>query len=372
MTPRTLRMPRMTRRRFVGSSLAAGLCACLPDARYKHRLTTVPERLNDGWEIDTPASVGLDPRALSDIHDELLREDRHRGALGMLVVKDGKIVWETYLRSPHDRDIHHHIQSVTKSVTSLAFGIARDQGYFSSLDATLSELIPEELTGKARDKGKIRLIDLLTMRSGIDLDNRYFSIEMWVDKPKRPLHHILAKPLYDPPGERFYYRDADPQVVGYLLQKAVARTEQRFVDELLFSPLGIRDYLWERGADGVSMAPHGLHIKARDLAKIGQLMAEGGLHQERTLVSKSWCEESTRTHVPSGNRGTKHDELGYGYYWWTLPGTDMFSGWGHGGQYVLVSPERRLVLVRIAMPDTGEDLHGTQLEHFVELVKPLL
>jgi len=362
----------MTRRRFVGSSLAAWLAACLPDVPYKHRYTTVPERLDDGLDVDTPASVGLDPRDLADIHDELLREDRHRGALGMLVIKDGKLVWETYLRSPDDRDLHHHIQSVTKSVTSLAFGLARDGGYFPSLDATLSDLIPEALTGRASDKGKIRLADLLTMRSGIELDNRYFSLEMWVDKPKDPLHHILSKPFYDPPGERFYYRDADPQVLGYLLQKAVGRSEQRFVDKALFDPLGIRDYLWEHGPDGASMAPHGLHLKPRDLAKLGLLMADGGMHRERALISKSWCDESTRAHVPPGQDTTKHDDFGYGYYWWTVQGTDMFSAWGHGGQYVLVSPERRLVMVRVAMPDTGEDLHGTRLEHFVELVQPLL
>lgn len=362
---------RISRRRWMLGSAALGLAGCLPDGRFKHRYTTVPERLDDGWELADPDDVGLDPAALEDIHEELLREDRQRGALGMLVVKDGRLVWETYLRDPGDRDLHHHVQSVTKSVTSLAFGIALDRGHFDALDQSLDELIPDELVGKAQDKGAITLEQLLTMRSGIDFDNQEFSIEMWVDRPSDPLRYMLRKPFYDEPGESFYYRDADPQILGYLLQRATGQTEEAWTRERLLSPLGIDQYLWEHGPDGVSMAAHGLHLKPRDLLKIGQLMLEGGSFRGRQLVSRDWIARSTRAHVSAGDDGTKHAQLGYGYYWWTVRRRDVFSAWGRGGQHVLVAPSDRLVIVKIALPDT-DDLQGGSLESFLDLVDPLL
>ena len=49
---------------------------------------------------------------------------------------------------------------------------------------------------------------------------------------------------------------------------------------------------------------------------------------------------------------------------------DAFAAWGHGGQFVLVVPAKRMVLVQIGRPD-GDDLHGSILRHFVALTEPL-
>jgi CubicO group peptidase (beta-lactamase class C family) len=359
------------RRMMLRGGLAMGLSGCLPDGRFKHRNSVVPEPLDDGWPIATPQDVGIDPTVLEEIHEELLRKDRQRGALGFLVIKDGQLVWETYLHDVRDRDRHHHIQSVTKSVTSLAFGLARARGHFPDLDATLQDFIPERLTGKARNKRNISLEQLLTMRSGIAFDNDEFSIEMWVDRPSDPLAHILRKGMYAEPGERFYYRDADPQVLGYLLQNATGESEEAWTRARLFAPLGIRDYLWEHGPDGVSMAAHGLHLKPRDMGKLGQLLLDGGSFDGNDVLPPEWIELATTTQVSPGSAGTKHDTLGYGYYFWTVPNHAVFSAWGHGGQHFLVAPEQRLVLVKIALPDT-DDLAGNSLEEFVTLVEPLL
>jgi CubicO group peptidase (beta-lactamase class C family) len=362
---------RLSRRRVLLGGSACLAASCLPSGRFKHRHTTVPEPLNDGWEIGAPSDLGLDPSALDAIHEELLREDRQRGALGMLVVKHGQLVWETYLRTMRDRDRHHHVQSVTKSVTNLAFGVARDQGHFPWLALPLRDLIPEELGGRAANKGEITLEQLLTMRSGIAFDNDVFSTEMYIDRPADPLHYMLAKPLYAAPGERFYYRDVDPQVLGYLLQQETGETEENWTRRNLFAPLGIQDYLWEKGPDGVSMAAHGLHLRARDMAKLGQLMLEGGSFAGQRVVSAEWTALSTQTHVEAGEAGTGRPRLGYGYYWWTVNGQEVYSAWGHGGQHILVSPSDGLVAVKIALPDT-DDLEGSSLEDFLDLIAPLL
>jgi CubicO group peptidase (beta-lactamase class C family) len=363
----------MTPRAFAAcfvAMLGAVVPACIFDEKLKHDYGVVPQALDDGWEIATPESVGLSSDTLAQIHAELLREDRFVGSLGMLVVKDGKLVWETYLRTPADRDHVHHIQSATKSVTSVLFGMVRDDGLVGSadLDRTIGDLFPDKMSGLDPAKQGITLRELLTMRSGIAFDNSDFSGEMYTDKPNDQLRYILDKPLYAPPGTRFYYRDADPQIVGYAMQRLTGITARAFAAARLFAPLGITDYDWESAPDGTTMAPHGLHLRPRDLAKFGQLVLDGGTWRGTRLVSKDWIDQSTSAQVTSLVNGPNGTPYPFGYYWWIT--SHGASAWGHGGQYVLIVPPMNMVLVHIALPDTN-DMDGDQLNDFLRLVKPL-
>ncbi|HEX7505157.1 MAG TPA: serine hydrolase [Polyangia bacterium] len=358
----------MVNRYAVIASLLALSTGCLFDKDFKHRGPTTPEPLDDGWEIATPESVGLDAQALAAIHDELLRPDRFVGALGFLVVKEGKLIFETYLRTPADRDHVHHMQSTTKSVTSILFGIGRDQGWIPALDTTLCAILPDECVGLEARKQAITLDNLLTMRSGLTFDNSVFSLEMWVDKPADPIRHILDKPLYADPGTQYRYRDADPQLVGYAMQRLSGRNEESLATGNLFGALGICDYYWDHGNHGESMAAHGLHLRPRDLAKIGQLMLDGGSWKGAPVVSTAWHDLSTVSHVVP----TDDPRFGYGYYWWIVPEAGGYSTWGHGGQYAFVIPSQRLVFTLVSMPDTDPDeLQGGMLENFVDLTRPL-
>jgi CubicO group peptidase (beta-lactamase class C family) len=348
--------------------LAALGTGCLLDKDLKHRGPTQPETLDDGWAVATPESVGLDPQALAAIHDELLRTDRFVGTLAFLVVKDGQLVFETYLRTLADRDHFHHMQSTTKSVTSLLFGIGRDQGWMPALDTTVCSILADQCVGLEPRKQAITLENLLTMRSGLDFDNDHFSVEMWVGEPAHPIRTILDKPMYADPGTVFNYQDMDPQMVGYTMQTLAGRSEECLARELLFGPLGITDYYWDYGATSETMAAHGLHLRPRDLAKIGQLVLDGGVWNGTRLVSQEWLDLATTTKVAVPNE----PRLGYGYYWWTVPEASGFSTWGHGGQYAFVVPGKRMVLVMVSFPDTDSDeMHGGKLEQFVDLTKPL-
>jgi CubicO group peptidase (beta-lactamase class C family) len=344
--------------------IAFALGGCMFDADAKHDFGTTPEALDDGWAIATPEDVGLSRAALDGIHHELLREDRWFGSIGMLVIKDDKLVFETYVRTPADRDHVHHLQSATKSFTSVLFGIARDQGYVSSLDLSVGDLFPDKLTGVDPRTPSITLDQCFTMRSGINLDNSDYSVDMYVDKPQDPLHYILEQPLYANPGDRFYYRDADPQLVGYALRRLTGEWERDLALATLFPALGIRDYYWQDLPDGATAAPHGLHLRPRDLAKLGELVLERGTFQGQRVVSKEWLDLATADHTASNI-----DNFGYGYYFWVVPDVGV-AAWGHGGQFVLVVPQKNMVLVHVALPDA--DLQGSQLSDFVELVRPLL
>jgi CubicO group peptidase (beta-lactamase class C family) len=339
--------------------------ACLLDGTLKHRGTTVPEQLDDGWAVGTPKSVGLDPAVLGDIHDELLRDDAWLGSLGLLVVKDDVLVFETYLSTPDDRDRRHHLWSVTKSVTSLVVGIGRREGWFPELDTPLCTVLGAACDGLEEAKHRVTFAHLLTMRSGIDFPEEDFTVAMLVDDPEDPLRTILEAPMYAGPGEEFLYREADPQLVAYAIRELAGREESSIAAEALFAPLGIDDFHWEALHDGTTLGCFGLFLRPRDVLRLGRLVLEDGRWDDTVVVTPEWLDESTALEVQDAYQG-----LGYGYYWWLDEG--VVAAWGHGGQWIVDVPAEDLLIVHIARPNTDQPTSDVpELPGFLDLVRPL-
>ena len=60
-----------------------------------------------------------------------------------------------------------------------------------------------------------------------------------------------------------FYRDADPQLLGYAMTRELGQTEEELAKETLFDALGIVDYYWEEAPRGENLAAHGLHLLPR-------------------------------------------------------------------------------------------------------------
>jgi len=118
---------------------------------------------------------------------------------------------------------------------------------------------------------------------------------------------------------------------------------------MLFDPLGIGETLWRTGRDGERNFASGLAMRPRDLARVGQMMLEGGKAGERQIVPSTWLEASFRPAVEISDRRQ------YGFHWYL--GNAAFDGpagrwrarWigamGNGGQRLVVFPELELVAV---------------------------
>jgi CubicO group peptidase (beta-lactamase class C family) len=334
------------------------------DAPYKFDFGTLPEELDDGWPVGTPEEAGLDPAAFDDLHAELLREDRFFGTLGVLVAKDGVLVFETWLRDPADRDRIHHLQSATKSVTSTMVGIGRDRGFVPSLDTTFCSLAPDACAGLDERKAEIALEHLLTMRSGLDLDNARMAYDLVVGPPDDPLRFLLEQPLYADPGAEFYYRDVDPQLAAYALERLTDRTEEQLAEEYLFAPLGITDWYWLALDDGATTGAFGLHHRPRDFAKLGQMALDGGVWKDTAVVSGAWLGDATAPLEADAWEGWS-----YGYNWWVSPDGDAVTAAGHGGQFAMWFPDERILAVQVALPDA--ELHGSAPGDFYDLIRRL-
>jgi CubicO group peptidase (beta-lactamase class C family) len=296
----------------------------------------------------------------------LWNENAYYTAKSLLIIRHGKLVFENYCRDANDRDTIAHIQSVTKSVTSIVFGICRDQGFFPNLDTTLYALMPDKFPDDSL-KRKITLRHLLTMRSGIRFDNDQYSDEVLNKKPEDIVRYILAKPMYAAPGEQFYYRDCDPQLISSTVQHVTGKSLVEIARTRLFEPMGITDFIWDPNHDGSSQGGHGLFLKPRDLARFGQLALHRGNWDGTQLVSEDWMTQSTSDQTDS-LPAQDPPNLRYGFYWWVPNGENVYSAWGHGGQYICVLPQLDMVIVMTSMPSVNDDNVGTTMPEFLPLV----
>jgi CubicO group peptidase (beta-lactamase class C family) len=356
---------RTVRGRVAGLALGLFLTGCITEPDLKPGAGWRPAALDDGWEVSTPEEVGLDPLRIDAAYERFYSDGELLNAVAFLIVRHGRLVAEGYTRSTEDRHRPGNVQSVTKSITSLVFGTLVDDGTFPDLNEPLSRVFdPSVFAGDARARD-ITIGHLLTMLSGLDMDNDAFSRRLLMRHPKGQDRILLSLPMASDPGTRFDYRDADPQILSYAIQRRTGKTLEALARERIFAPLGIRDYAWEENADGVTLGAHALWMNARDMARIGQMVLDGGTWNGRRVVSSQWLARSTSPRSgftsPLGFR--------YGFYWWVAPQSGAFAASGHGGQYILVLPRERVVAVLTALPDVDNDRLGISLPAFIEMVQ---
>jgi CubicO group peptidase (beta-lactamase class C family) len=177
---------------------------------------------------------------------------------------------------------------------------------------------------------------------------------------KDPYRYVLEQPIALPPGVLFNYCGGATTLLGAALAKAVGRKIDVYAREKLFGPLAITDFEWLGFTGSTEVAAFGgLRLRPRDLAKLGQLMADDGRWNGKQVLPTGWADEAARPRVNTEGYGV----LYYGYQWWLgrslLSGRDLswIAGFGNGGQRLFVVPELDLV-VAINAAHYGSPLQG--------------
>jgi len=241
-----------------------------------------------------------------------------------------------------------NLASARKSVVSLLFGIASDRGLID-LDRTLGELGIDERRTPLTDAEKQATVEhLLQSRSGIYLLSGAETVENRDGRPRRGQYA---------PGEHFFYNNWDFNVLGAILEQETGLSIGQALDAWLAVPLGMQDFhpghvLYDKQGSDSDYRTYRIHMSARDLARLGALVAQDGVWNQTRIVSAEWIDRSTRAH--STTAGPFYD--GFGYSWWlnSALGAVLADGWG--GQYLLVDRDRDLTLV--TRRDTGNSIIG--------------
>jgi CubicO group peptidase (beta-lactamase class C family) len=329
----------------------------------------------DAWRSSPPEEQGLDPKILSQIDHDV--KETFPTVKGVLVVRNGYVVFENYYQG-YDRNDHHHVWSVTKSVISALVGVALKEDRIESLDQRLSEFFPEHFgPGTDPRKRQITVENLLTMTSGFRLSSFYndkgFEQILSSDDV---VEASIGQPMAKEPGEEFNYSNGDAHLLSAILTKTTDQSALAYAHENLFGPLGIDSdpdasmqavpanfrrfeqagFVWADDGQGNSVGAFGLKLTARDMAKIGYLYLQDGRWEGRQIVPRGYVRASTREQLETGY-SPAGGPAGYGYLWWTrkVEGHRAFYASGYGGQFIYVIPELNLVAVIVSeAPEEGE------------------
>jgi CubicO group peptidase (beta-lactamase class C family) len=187
---------------------------------------------------------------------------------------------------------------------------------------------------------------LLTMTSRYQWnENSADDYNLWVVSSDH-VQFLLDRLQTDPNGT-FTYNSAAVNLLGVVLQDAVARPLPEFADEVLFQPIGITTVQWEELEPNMVNAGSGIKMTATDLLRFGQLLLQRGRSGNQQIVPESWVTASTTPQF--GWRDTYGAQRGttYGYLWWVAqpPATVATFAWGYGGQFAYVVPSLDLVVV---------------------------
>ena len=252
------------------------------------------------------------------------------------MARHGKLVFERYFNGS-DAGEANLIASVSKSILSLVTGIAIEDGLLD-LDTRIDRFLPPDLVG---DHGDLTVEQLLTMSGGLPVDDP----ESWYEEADSFVRVVLERPSVAPAGTKYAYDSGLAQVLGAVLTEASGMTLCDYTTEHLLSPLGIDVERWWVEPGGYDTG--GVYLTPRELARIGQLVLQGGMWDGRQLVPKPWLDLTLAERWDLGCRGVRPVHVGYGYLWWPLDvdGHQVWLATGYGNQQLWIIPDMDLVFV---------------------------
>ena len=162
------------------------------------------------------------------------------------------------------RDNLHEIYSATKTILSIAVGIAVGEGKIDISRSVLSFLPENRIpSGQKEVFEQISIQRLMTMSVG--------------DLPFRPegdsyLDFSLNSKIADPNEKVFNYSNISAYLVGVALTEALETDLGMFIEKRVFDPLGIKRFEYMICPEGYFYGASGAKLTVNDLSKLGLLL----------------------------------------------------------------------------------------------------
>lgn len=292
----------------------------------------------------------------------------------IMIVKGGKVVKEHW-QSEGAPDKLHILNSVSKTFTSTAVGLAVAEGKLSLSDKVV-DLFPDKLPAEVSENlKKVEVRHLLTMSGGHDTEPSFRKLAEGTDW----VEAFLAHPFEHEPGTYFWYNSMGTYMLSAIVQKVTGEKVIDYLTPRLFEPLAIEGATWQESPQGINTGGWGLYLKTEDLAKMGQLILRRGEWNGVQIVPAEWIDQMTTAHIDSRPAGKRPEQItfkaedsdwlqGYGYQMWRCRHGAVRAD-GANGQYIIVMPEQDVV---IAMTANIGDMQGEinlVWEHLLPVLK---
>ncbi len=296
----------------------------------------------------------------------------------MVVLSDGKIVLEHYAHG-NDRDTPHILMSATKAVMGLVLGTLQHRDVID-LEAPVTRYVPEVA---ATAYAGATLQQMLDMRTGVVLDEQETltcsAAAGWDPVPAGQmvysLHEYLER-LAAPPaphGGVFRYTSANTDLLGWAVERATGKTVASLISEVLWKPMRAeRPALMTLDGNGAPRAAGGLCATARDFARIGQLLIDGGRSGDDEVLPGSLVDDILRGGDAAAWRDGEWGKafapisknLSYHNGWYIIDEQPkIIFAMGIHGQNLFVDTENRIVIAKLSSWSKMTDYVALPLTH---------
>lgn len=269
----------------------------------------------------------------------------------LMVVKDGKVVYEKWDHG-YDAEHLHVMWSASKTFTATAVGFAVQDGLLNVTDKVVNFFSEAELPQVQSDAlKKMTVYDLLIMSSGFkdDCIGRACSGEDF-DWAKA----TLASEIVFEPGSQFVYNSMNTYLLSVIVSRVTGKRVDEYLEDKLFAPLGIENYMWKQSPQGYSAGGWGLYMRTEDFAKMGLFMLQKGVWDGERLLNEEWLNDAMSPQIMQyAGQGLTPDDVakmtpdawnqGYGYQMWMCPegGIRLDGAWA---QLCIIYPDKNLVV----------------------------
>ncbi|SIQ21535.1 CubicO group peptidase, beta-lactamase class C family [Rhizobium sp. RU20A] len=300
---------------------------------------------------DKPWPEGTTTAGNAAIQDIIVKpEMQGPGMRAIIVVKDGRIIAETYGKG-FTRETPLLGWSMTKTVTAALVGRRIAEG---AMTLESRDLLPSWSTD---GRSAITLADLMAMQSGLTFNEDYGSVAdvtrmLYLESDMAAF--TASKPLEHPPGTHFSYSSGTTTLISRLWMDSFESEDEAlaYPRRALFRPLGMTSAVLEPDARGTFVGSSYMYATARDWARFALFLLRDGNWQGRPLLPEGFVAYMRKPTEASGGR------YGHGQVWTEAavpdPGApalppETFWMRGHDGQSIMISPTLDLAVIRLGL-----------------------
>ena len=280
------------------------------------------------WQMSHPGTVGISAGAADRLLDAL--ESCGTEPHALLVMRHGSPVFEGYW-APYAPGIIHGDQSLTKTVTGIALGVAITEGILH-LDDRLIDIFPEfaHHTQGRPWWDQLRVRHIATMGAGMERQPPVTDPD-WIEK-------FFQMDIVHAPGSAFYYNSIACSMVGACIRKRTGLGLMDYLTPRVFNKLGIdvEHLRWHKHPDGMENGSGGLISTVRDNALMMELYRRDGIWEGERILCPEWVDFALHVQNPHTDGAT------YGGMMWIYPGFVMADG--AMGQWSMLFPEKDMVI----------------------------
>lgn len=263
-----------------------------------------------------------------------------------------------------------NIRSISKTITSLALGIAIEKGYFKNgIEEYIMQYF-EDININNKDNikylKKTKLKHLVTLSMGYEemiLNEKHIANLKGEDLCQLALDF----PIKHNPGEFFFYTNAPMYLLSIIIERVVGIKLSEFVAKEILNKMGIVNYSWVESEQGHSMGCTGLIISPDDLHKIGKMLLNKGIYNNIQIISNDWFSKMTKLQIRTPNKYDDKRALpkyGYGYNLWICKNGIYYHD-GSDGQYIIIVPSKNMVITTTADQNDMKPITNCMRELFL-------